>query len=428
MLLYPNLKLFCVPVYTVFNINATFIHLLSTIFFRMDKYSYIANAHGAYIDELYKSYKADPESVDPSWQKFFEGFDFSQQHGNGAPIVEEQTSTKETKVRNYIHAWRTRGHLESITNPVRKRRDRKALLSLSDHGLSEADMDESFNVGKEIGIGRATLREIDSALKKIYAGTIGFEYMFIREPDILDWFKRKIEYESLNFNPTIDEKKRILEKINEAVVFENFLHTKYMGQKRFSLEGGETTIPALDAIINKSADYGVEEVVIGMAHRGRLNILANIMGKTYGQILHYNPEENAHFEDDGPEMGGDDAIVPGNGDDTFANMIESIGRAASVKVHTAASGKVKYASAHDLRRGFGHRWAQRVMPAVLKELMRHDDISTTMKYYAEQDAAAIMKAKDINIVVRVGDGPGLARFWTSDLSHAYVSINADYRT
>jgi len=251
----------------------------------MDKYSYISNADGSYIDDLYKLYKSDPGSIDETWQQFFEGFEFSfQKFGDGPEISTEEISL-ETKVRNYIYSWRKRGHLEATTNPVRERRDRKALLKLKDHGLSENDLDVEFGVGNEIGIGRASLREIDSALKKIYSRNIGFEYMYIREPDILDWFKNKIEYESLHFNPTIDGKKRILSKLNEAVVFENFLQTKYMGQKRFSLEGGETTIPALDAIINRSADLGVEEVVIGMAHRGRLNILANIMGKTYEQIF-----------------------------------------------------------------------------------------------------------------------------------------------
>ncbi len=256
----------------------------------MDKYSYIANAHGNYIDELYQSYKNDPASVDESWQRFFEGFEFSltvygQDTQGMAGPADQALTAKETKVRNLIHAYRTRGHLEATTNPVRKRRDHKALLSLADHGLSEADLDTEFEVGAIIGIGKASLRKILAALKEIYAGNIGFEYMYIREPEVLSWFRDKLEYESLHFNLTRQEKERILEKLNEAVVFENFLHTKYIGQKRFSLEGGETTIPALDTVINKSAELGVEEVVIGMAHRGRLNVLANIMGKTYEQIF-----------------------------------------------------------------------------------------------------------------------------------------------
>lgn len=263
----------------------------------MDNYSYIANAHAAYIDELYKSYQQDPEAVDFGWRKFFEGYDFSIKYaaengGNGhaaagakpaaGPTAEQD---KEVQVRNLIYAYRSRGHLKSKTNPVRPRKDRKARLELTDFNLTEADLDTVFKVGEEIGIGAATLRDIEAALKKIYEGTIGFEYMYIRDPEILDWFRQKIEHESLNFQPSLDYKKRILSKLNEAVVFENFLHTKFLGQKRFSLEGGETTIPALDAIIDKGAELGVKEVVIGMAHRGRLNVLANIMGKTYEQIF-----------------------------------------------------------------------------------------------------------------------------------------------
>lgn len=266
----------------------------------MDRYSYIANAHGNYIEELYQAYKADHNSVDATWQKFFEGFEFSQTYAgaNGKPAVAAAggaADEREIKVLNLIHAYRTRGHLKSKTNPVRPRRDHKALLDPADFGLTEADMDVEFKAGEEIGIGKATLRKIVDSLKYIYEGTVGFEYMYIRDPEMLEWFKRKTEQEALAFNPSPEQKKRILSKLNEAVVFENFLHTKYLGQKRFSLEGGESTIPALDAIINKSAELGVKEVMIGMAHRGRLNVLSNIMGKTYEQI--FNEFEGTYVPD-----------------------------------------------------------------------------------------------------------------------------------
>ncbi|ALW85112.1 2-oxoglutarate dehydrogenase subunit E1 [Hymenobacter sedentarius] len=304
----------------------------------MDAYSYIANADAAAIETLYQAYQQNPESVDFGWRKFFEGFDFSQQFPEGAPLVPgangstatvttgngaagaakasaapgpqpqpddygvlntdastnnapafangEIAGDKETAVRNLIHAYRSRGHLRAKTNPVRERKDRKARLDLTDFGLSEADMDTVFRNGEGLGLGaRATLRDIVAALEKIYTGPIGFEYMYIRDPQVLDWFRAKVEHDSLAFNPGVEYKKRILKKLNEAVVFENFLHTKFLGQKRFSLEGGETTIPALDAIIGKGAELGVKEVMIGMAHRGRLNVLANIMGKTYEQIF-----------------------------------------------------------------------------------------------------------------------------------------------
>ncbi len=272
----------------------------------MDKYSYVANAHASYIDELYTSYKQDPASVDHSWQKFFEGFEFSLQYGegtngsthgsnghsNGSAAVKPAASSapagitdKEILVRALIHAYRSRGHLRAKTNPVRPRKDRKAMLDLPDFNLSDADLNTEFEAGVELGIGRATLKKIVDSLKYIYEGTVGFEYTYIREPEILEWFKTKTEKEALEFNPSVAEKKRILSKLNEAVVFENFLHTKYIGQKRFSLEGGETTIPALDKIINVAGDLGVKEIVIGMAHRGRLNVLCNIMGKTYENIF-----------------------------------------------------------------------------------------------------------------------------------------------
>ncbi|MEM7106664.1 MAG: 2-oxoglutarate dehydrogenase E1 component [Bacteroidota bacterium] len=252
----------------------------------MDNYSYIANAHGSYIDELYSSYKKDPSSVDLSWQKFFEGFDFSQaKYGENGNSEVSELSSKDTQVRNLIHAYRSRSHLKSDTNPVRQRRDHNVKLGLSEFGLSEADLETAFSVGNEIGLGKAKLKDIIAALNKIYLGPIGYEYMHIRDAEVLNWFKQKCEKDGLNINPPINTKKRILEKLNEAVVFENFLHTKFLGQKRFSLEGGENTIPALDAIINEAGDYGVKEVIIGMAHRGRLNVLANIMGKTYDEIF-----------------------------------------------------------------------------------------------------------------------------------------------
>jgi 2-oxoglutarate dehydrogenase E1 component len=275
----------------------------------MDKFSFIANAHVSYIDELYASYKNDPSSIDPSWKEFFDGFDFALENyspdGSNAPVSKTDSAAgnvsgwrttpgtfmdveqlpKEIKVRALIHAYRSRAHLKSKTNPVRERRDRKPMLDAEYFGLRAEDMDTVFQAGNELGIGDAKLSDILAALRTIYEGPIGFEFLYIRDADILDWFKTKIEKEALVFNPSFEEKKRILFKLNQAVVFENFLHTKYLGQKRFSLEGGESTIPFLDAVINVGAQFGVEEVMIGMAHRGRLNVLANIMGKTYEQIF-----------------------------------------------------------------------------------------------------------------------------------------------
>ena len=254
----------------------------------MDKYSYISNADVGYVDQLYQNYKKDPASVDLTWQKFFEGYDFSsyQHGGNGnGTAVEDSLSIKETQVRNLIFAYRSFGHLVSKTNPVRERRNHNVQFDHKSVGLTDADLDTEFDVAAEIGMPKSSLRKIIEKLKAIYHGPIGFEYNFIRNDEIRAWFFQKIEKEYYNYSPNKDERKRILTKLNEASVFENFLHTKFLGQKRFSLEGGENTIPALQTIINKAAELEVKEVVIGMAHRGRLNVLSNILGKTYEQIF-----------------------------------------------------------------------------------------------------------------------------------------------
>jgi len=253
----------------------------------MDKYSYISNADVSYIDQLYQNYKQDSSGVDGSWQKFFEGYDFSSQrygeNGNGAVAV--GGNIKETQVRNLIFGYRSFGHLKSNTNPIRERRDHGVKLDHTNFGLTDADLDTEFDVAAEIGMPKSSLRKIIERLKTLYLGTIGFEYNFIRNDEVRNWFYQKVEKEFVNYIPSGEEKKNILSKLNEAVVFENFLHTKFLGQKRFSLEGGENTIPALDKVISKSAELGVKEVVIGMAHRGRLNVLTNILRKTYEQIF-----------------------------------------------------------------------------------------------------------------------------------------------
>ena len=260
----------------------------------MEQYSYISNADISYIDELYKKFSENPESVDISWRRFFEGFEFSGIAGksNGAngqstEVADDFISLKELGVRNLIHSYSTRGHLKSDTNPVRQRRQHKVRLDLTDFGLTEQDLDNEykFEVGHAMGLGKAKLRNIVDTLKTVYLGSIGFEYMHIRDHEVVDWFMDKAEQEFLHFKPSIKEQQRTLFKLNEAVVFENFLHTKYIGQKRFSLEGGENTISALDKMIRSAAEHGVQEVIIGMAHRGRLNVLANIMGKTYEEIF-----------------------------------------------------------------------------------------------------------------------------------------------
>lgn len=250
----------------------------------MSDYSFIANAHPNYIAELYDQYIQNPLSVEESWRTFFKGFDFAK-NSNGHSS--SGSNPKELQVLSLIKAYRDRGHLLSTTNPIRPRRDRKPQLSPEDYGLTEQDLKSRFEAGKEIGKHNATLQEIFDSLRIIYGGNIGFEYHQIKNRERRRWLRTKIESISstIQYGIPLEKKKRILEKLNGAVVFEKFLHTKYVGQKRFSLEGGETAIVSLDGIINKAGEKGVEEVVIGMAHRGRLNVLANIMGKTYQQIF-----------------------------------------------------------------------------------------------------------------------------------------------
>ncbi|NQW28032.1 MAG: 2-oxoglutarate dehydrogenase E1 component [Flammeovirgaceae bacterium] len=250
----------------------------------MDNYSYIGNADVSHINSLYEAYLQNPDSVDVSWRLFFQGYEFSLQNAETSKI-KVVANSKETSVKNLIHAYRSRAHLKSDTNPVRARRSHEVKLSLADHGLTSDDLASSFEIGAEIGLGNAKLKDIIARLDKIYLGSIGYEYTHIRDEEILHWFRSKCEIEGAQIDPTTKEKEIIIKKLNEAVVFEHFLHTKYIGQKRFSLEGGENTIPALDKIIRRASQFGVKEVIIGMAHRGRLNVLANIMGKTYDEIF-----------------------------------------------------------------------------------------------------------------------------------------------
>jgi len=273
----------------------------------MKDFSYITSSHPAFIESLYQDFLNNPESVDTELKKFFEGFDFAfaanangSANGavNGAAGATGATTAaaapaaadiakdwmREIRVYRLILGYRNKGHLIADTNPIRQRRDRGANLDLSFFGLGEEDMDKTFNAGNLIGLGATTLRNIYTHLKNCYAGHVGIEFKYISEQKKIDWLTTEMERKFTNPLP-FEKKKRILEKLNQGVMFEKFLHTKYIGQKRFSLEGGETTIAALDEIINVAADHDVQEVVIGMAHRGRLNILANIMGKTYSQIF-----------------------------------------------------------------------------------------------------------------------------------------------
>ncbi len=273
----------------------------------MDNLTYLSNADSAYVDGLYQSYKQDPQSVDFGWQKFFEGFDFGQNAGGTTSSVGEATPEhvlKEINVLNMINGYRDRGHLFTHTNPVRERRKYYPGKELETFGLAEADMSTVFNAGVEVGLGPATLKDIRQLVEDTYCRSIGAEFKYIRNPEKIKWLQDRMEADRNMPKFSLDTKKRILNKLNHAVVFENFLGTKFLGQKRFSLEGAESLIPALDSVIEKGAEIGIQEFVIGMAHRGRLNVLTNIMGKSYKSV--FSEFEGKTYADD-PEVnfGGD---------------------------------------------------------------------------------------------------------------------------
>jgi 2-oxoglutarate dehydrogenase E1 component len=268
----------------------------------MDKYSFLNAAHTSFFSEMYDRYLTSPDSVEPSWRAFFQGFDFGLESQledlgveplmngetatiNGREVAIPQSIQKEFKVIRLIDGYRSRGHLFTETNPVRERRKYEPSLDIGEFGLEEGDLDIVFDAGNIIGIGPSPLKNIIQHLERIYCDAIGVEYMYIRTPERIQWIQNWLNVNDNHPQFSPEEKKNILRKLNEAVSFESFLHTKYVGQKRFSLEGGESLIPALDVIIEKAADAGVKQFVMGMAHRGRLNVLTNIFGKSPRDIF-----------------------------------------------------------------------------------------------------------------------------------------------
>jgi 2-oxoglutarate dehydrogenase E1 component len=255
----------------------------------MDKFSFLNSAHTVYFAELYDQYLQSPDAVEPSWRAFFQGFDFGMEHGEWPAEVGEvevpESVKKEFQVVKLIEGYRTRGHLFTKTNPVRNRRTYSPNLEVENFGLSQDDLSTVFNAGSIVGIGPSTLSTIIDHLQRTYCDSIGVEYMYVRNVEKKDWIKERLHQNENHPNFSPEQKKDILNKLNQAVSFENFLHTKYVGQKRFSLEGGESLIPALDALVLAADAKGVEEFIMGMAHRGRLNTLTNIFGKSPKDIF-----------------------------------------------------------------------------------------------------------------------------------------------
>lgn len=313
----------------------------------MDKFSFLNAVHAQLIDDMYKQYQKYPDALEPSWKAFFQGFDFALEHYNDddsadnnatastAPVQYAQQAVanktvsddiaKEFMVVNLIEAYRSRGHLFTKTNPIRERRHYFPTLDVENFGLSKDDLNKKFNSAIQTGMpGPATLQEIITHLQNIYCDSIGVEYMHIQNVEEKKWIMQWVNVNENHANLSADEKTEILFKLNQAVAFENYLHTKFVGQKRFSLEGGESLIPALDQLITRSSQLGVDEVVLGMAHRGRLNVLTNIFQKSYKQI--FSEFEGKEFEEDvfsgdvKYHLGSSKKITTANGEEVRINL------------------------------------------------------------------------------------------------------------
>ena len=296
----------------------------------MDKYSFLNAANTQFFADLYDQYLENPDSVEASWRAFFQGFDFAREsYGDDffqesvpqevstvtAPVASSVASTpqaapvpvsgkveKELQVLNLIKAYQRQGHLLAQIDPLKERKAPQVSLSLEKFGLSQAELSTVFDAAKEIHLAPSPLSVILKKLEDTFTKSIAIEFEHLDNEEEKKWFQEKIYSGEYTTEFSKEQKKRILEKLAESTTLENFFHNKYVGQKRFSLEGNEAVIPALDALIEAAADQrGVKEVVIGMAHRGRLNVLINILGKNLQDV--FSEFDGKDYLD--PEFDGD---------------------------------------------------------------------------------------------------------------------------
>ena len=305
----------------------------------MDRFSFLNTAHIELIDSMYQQYLQSPDSIEPSWKSFFQGFDFAlENYGGSVQEVPQMVQTTintgavpediltEFKVINLIEAYRTRGHLFTKTNPVRKRREYSPTLDIENFGLTKADLGKKFDCATQVGMpAPATLEEIIKRLEQIYCDSIGVEYIHIKNVEEKNFIRKWISENENHPILSVEEKRQILHKLNQAIAFERFLHTKFVGQKRFSLEGGESLIPAVDQLISYSSQHGVDEVVLGMAHRGRLNVLSNIFQKSYKEI--FSEFEGKEFDEDvfsgdvKYHLGASKRVTTASGEEVRINLV-----------------------------------------------------------------------------------------------------------
>ena len=281
----------------------------------LEQTSFLYGGNSSFIEELYARYLHDPAGVDPSWRAYFDELEpenralfqraraalqpqepsrlrLVQPAAAAAPTGDLDESATKTLIRDHlrvimlIRAYRVRGHLIAKLDPLGlTHKAPHPELDYRSYGFTDADLDREFYLDYVLGLEKATLRQIVDVLQKTYSGTVGIEFMHIQDPEQKSWIQARIEGTGGMFTTSAEEKREILEHLTETEGFEQFLHVKFPGTKRFGLDGGESTIPALETIIRTAAELGGEEIVIGMPHRGRLNVLANVMGKPYSAIL-----------------------------------------------------------------------------------------------------------------------------------------------
>ncbi|MCT4614136.1 MAG: 2-oxoglutarate dehydrogenase E1 component [Marinifilaceae bacterium] len=312
----------------------------------MKKTDSITNTDPKLIEQLYEQFKSGSKDLDDSWNSFFAGFELAQtNYSKFSDNDKSEEIEKEFKVLNLIQAYRQRGHLFTKTNPVRLRRKYFPRLDIENFGLNTKDLDSIFQAGNEIGIGSTSLNNIIKHLSNTYCSSVGVEYLYIRHPEMLNWLKDKMEACQNKAEFSAKKKKNIFKGLTTAVGFERFIHKKFVGQKRFSLEGSETLIPALSALIEKGAELGIKEFIFGMAHRGRLNVLANILHKPNSDIF---KEFNAENYDDNIALGdvkyhlGYSNIISTNSDkDVKINLIPNPSHLETVGAITQGIAKAK---------------------------------------------------------------------------------------
>ena len=279
----------------------------------LDKTSFLTGDASGFLEQLYTRFLRDPASLDPGWREFFadlgdeasnvlteargapwkrhdlfeDRVEGGERDGKEAAVPESRRSTLDSvRALMLIRAHRVRGHLLANLDPLDlEPREYHPELDPRSYGFSDNDLDRSIFIDNVLGLESATLREIVNVLRQTYSGTIGYEFMHITRVEDKQWIQRRIEGEEYHEKISSSRKRKIMRQLSHAEGFEHFLHLKYPGTKRFGLDGAESAIPLLEASIKRAAQMGVQEVVIGMPHRGRLNVLANIMEKPYAQIF-----------------------------------------------------------------------------------------------------------------------------------------------